>query len=48
MCFYIPGTAACGLNRMVQNYRRWSGNMLRNGARVIALGPKRVPPGKLD
>lgn len=32
-----------GINRMVQNYRRWSGNMLRNGARVIALGPKRVP-----
>ncbi|MDH3740172.1 MAG: glycosyltransferase family 2 protein [Hyphomicrobiales bacterium] len=32
-----------GVNRMVQNYRRWSGNMLRNGARVIALGPRRVP-----
>ena len=32
-----------GINRMVQNYRRWSGNMLRNGSRVIALGPKRVP-----
>jgi len=32
-----------GINRMIQNYRRWSGNMLRNGARVIALGPHRVP-----
>ncbi len=32
-----------GVNRMIQNYRRWSGNMLRNGARVIALGPARVP-----
>ena len=30
--------------RMVANLRRWSGNMLRNGARALALGPKRVPP----
>lgn len=28
--------------RMKQNLLRWSGNMLRNGARAIALGPKRV------
>jgi glycosyltransferase Alg8 len=27
---------------MVQNLRRWSGNMLRNGARAIALGPRRT------
>ena len=33
-----------GLERMVQNFRRWSGNMLRNGARAIALGPRRVKP----
>ena len=33
-----------GLGRMVQNFRRWSGNMLRNGARAIALGPKKVKP----
>ena len=33
-----------GLQRMVQNFRRWSGNMLRNGARAIALGPRVVPP----
>lgn len=32
-----------GLDRMVQNFRRWSGNMLRNGSRAIALGPKRMP-----
>lgn len=33
-----------GLERMVQNFRRWSGNMLRNGSRAIALGPRRVKP----
>lgn len=32
-----------GLERMNQNYRRWSGNMLRNGSRAIALGPKNMP-----
>lgn len=29
-------------SRMIQNLLRWSGNMLRNGARAIALGPRRV------
>ena len=29
---------------MKQNLMRWSGNMLRNGARAIALGPRRVGP----
>lgn len=33
-----------GLERMVQNFRRWSGNMLRNGTRAIALGPRTVKP----
>ncbi|MEM1428332.1 MAG: glycosyltransferase [Pseudomonadota bacterium] len=33
-----------GLGRMVQNFRRWSGNMLRNGSRAIALGPRKVKP----
>ncbi len=33
-----------GLERMVQNFRRWSGNMLRNGTRAIALGPRKVKP----
>jgi len=32
-----------GLERMVQNFRRWSGNMLRNGTRATQLGPKRMP-----
>ena len=32
-----------GMDRMVQNFRRWSGNMLRNGARAIALGPRSMP-----
>ncbi len=36
---FVEGT---GVKRMAQNFRRWSGNMLRNGARAIALGPRRV------
>ena len=32
-----------GMDRMVQNFRRWSGNMLRNGSRAIKLGPHRMP-----
>lgn len=36
---YIEGS---GLDRMVQNFRRWSGNMLRNGARALALGPRKI------
>ncbi|MEZ5850002.1 MAG: glycosyltransferase [Hyphomicrobiaceae bacterium] len=33
-----------GYKRMVENLRRWSGNMLRNGYRAIMLGPWRMPP----
>ena len=33
-----------GMERMIQNFRRWSGNMLRNGTRAIALGPRKVSP----
>jgi mannuronan synthase len=29
--------------RMLENLRRWSGNMLRNGSRAITLGPRRMP-----
>jgi glycosyltransferase Alg8 len=29
-----------GMRRMVQNFRRWSGNMLRIGSRAITLGPR--------
>jgi len=32
-----------GMDRMVQNFRRWSGNMLRNGMRAIQLGPRHMP-----
>lgn len=32
------------LDRVLQNLLRWSGNMLRNGRRAIALGPRRVGP----
>ncbi|MCB1511486.1 MAG: glycosyltransferase [Hyphomicrobiaceae bacterium] len=32
-----------GRQRMVENLRRWSGNMLRNGQRAISLGPWRMP-----
>ncbi|MBL4612129.1 MAG: hypothetical protein JKY91_00140, partial [Emcibacter sp.] len=32
-----------GMDRMVQNFRRWSGNMLRNGSRAISLGPTGMP-----
>ncbi len=36
----IEGSAK---QRMVENLRRWSGNMLRNGQRAILLGPGRMP-----
>ena len=42
--FTIEIIKGSGLQRMVENFRRWSGNMLRNGARAIALGPRVVPP----
>lgn len=32
-----------GTQRMVENLRRWSGNMLRNGYRAIKLGPRAMP-----
>ena len=32
-----------GYMRMVENLRRWSGNMLRNGWRAIMLGPRKMP-----
>lgn len=32
-----------GYTRMVENLRRWSGNMLRNGFRAIMLGPRAMP-----
>lgn len=41
-CVTIEQIDGNGYDRMVQNLRRWSGNMLRNGARAIALGPRHV------
>ncbi len=44
-CVYtIEQIEGSGTGRMVQNFRRWSGNMLRNGSRAIALGPRTVQP----
>jgi glycosyltransferase Alg8 len=48
--FYIPDATTITIeyikgnpiDRMIENLRRWSGNTLRNGARAIALGPRRV------
>lgn len=42
--FTIEQIEGSGTGRMVQNFRRWSGNMLRNGTRAIALGPIIVKP----
>ncbi|MEM9044036.1 MAG: glycosyltransferase [Pseudomonadota bacterium] len=41
--FTIEVIEGTGLPRMVQNFKRWSGNMLRNGMRAMMLGPKRMP-----
>ncbi|NHO63933.1 glycosyltransferase family 2 protein [Aestuariicella hydrocarbonica] len=48
--FYVPDALVItvesiegnGYERMVQNLLRWSGNVLRNGARALALGPRHV------
>lgn len=44
MVYTIEHIEGWGLLRMRDNLLRWSGNMLRNGMRAIALGPRRVPP----
>jgi len=44
-CVYtVEIVSGRGIQRMNENFRRWSGNMLRNGTRAIALGPRVVPP----
>jgi mannuronan synthase len=40
----IEAIEGSGHRRMVENLRRWSGNVLRNGWRAIQLGPFRMPP----
>lgn len=44
LVYTIEVIEGSGTKRMIANLRRWSGNMLRNGARAIALGPRRVGP----
>ena len=44
-CVYtIEQIEGSGTGRMVQNFRRWYGNMLRNGQRAIALGKRVAKP----
>ena len=44
MVYTVEHISGNGLWRTLQNLLRWSGNMLRNNGRAIALGPKKVPP----
>ncbi len=44
MVYTVEEIDGSGLERMTQNFRRWSGNMLRNGSRALALGPRKVGP----
>jgi glycosyltransferase Alg8 len=42
MAYTIERVAGSGVARMRFNLLRWSGNLLRNGARAAALGPRQV------
>jgi glycosyltransferase Alg8 len=42
LVYTIEEVDGSGIARMTQNFRRWSGNMLRNGTRCLQLGPKKV------
>lgn len=42
MVYTVEEIEGWGISRMTQNFWRWSGNMLRNGSRALALGPKKV------
>lgn len=42
LIYTIEQVSGSGLERMTQNFGRWSGNMLRNGTRAIRLGPNKV------
>ncbi|MCH2037157.1 MAG: glycosyltransferase family 2 protein [Rickettsiales bacterium] len=44
MVYTIEHIEGNGIKRMRDNLLRWSGNMLRNGSRALALGPRRVTP----
>jgi glycosyltransferase Alg8 len=42
MAYTVERIAGTGVARMKANLLRWSGNLLRNGARAAALGPRQV------
>jgi len=42
LVYTVEEVEGSGIERMTQNFRRWSGNMLRNGTRALLLGPKKV------
>lgn len=42
LVYTVEEIVGSGFERMTQNFRRWSGNMLRNGTRALLLGPKKV------
>jgi len=42
MVYTVDEVEGSGLVRMTHNFSRWSGNMLRNGSRALALGPKKA------
>jgi glycosyltransferase Alg8 len=44
MVYTVERIEGNGIRRARENILRWSGNMLRNGMRAIALGPRIVPP----
>ena len=43
LVYTVEHISGNGFQRTLQNLLRWSGNMLRNNGRAIALGPKKVP-----
>jgi len=42
LVYTIEEIEGSGVERMTQNFRRWSGNMLRNGTRALKLGPNKI------
>jgi glycosyltransferase Alg8 len=44
MSYTVERIEGSGIERMKANLLRWSGNMLRNGTRALALGPRHVGP----
>jgi len=42
LVYTVEEIEGSGIERMTQNFRRWSGNMLRNGSRALKLGPDKI------